>query len=83
MLQDRTLPPPTHAAGSDYVFLSTTLVFTGDDLRECVEIDLIDDTEGEALEFFSVILVSNDLPVFRSQATVNIQDTGNKQTINQ
>ena len=66
-------------AGSDYTSLSTTLSFTDGDLRMCVEIDLIDDNMEEGFETFLVLLSSNDLPVFRSQATVSIlQDRGEK-----
>lgn len=68
----RKHPPLPHPAGSDYVFLSTTLTFSGEDLRQCVEIDLIDDDIGEGFESFRVSLQSNDLPVFRSVATVSI-----------
>ena len=64
-------------AGLDYVPLSVNLEFPGDDIRECVEIDLIDDTMGEPAESFIVQLTSNDLPVFRPMSTINIlQDQG-------
>lgn len=59
-------------AGSDFVSLSTTLTFSDDDLRKCVEIELIDDNIDENQESFLVVVGSTDLPVFRSQAIVNI-----------
>lgn len=52
--------------------LSTTVTFSDDDLRKCVEIELIDDDVDENQESFLVVVRSNDLPVFRPQAIVNI-----------
>ena len=68
----------SNPAGSDYVARTVTLTFAEDDLRECVEIDLIDDSMGEPLESFTVLLSGSTLPFFRSLSRVNIlQDQGN------
>ena len=65
------------SAGSDYIQQTTVITFNDGDLRQCVEIDIIDDEVGENTEFFTVQLESN-LPLFRSTATVFILDDGGK-----
>lgn len=59
--------------------MSTSLTFSDGDLRRCVEIRLIDDNMEENLESFRVDVGSNDLPIFRSQAFVNILADGGEE----
>ena len=70
---------PSLSAGSDYVAQTTSLTFSTGDLRECVEIDLIDDGVAEPVESFALTLQTNSLPFFRSATTVLIQGGGEKE----
>ena len=65
-----------HAAGMDYVSVTSDLMLNGDTSRTCLNITVNDDDTLEPVEEFLVMLTEQDprVEVDRDQAVVEIRD---------
>ena len=62
--------------GEDYTNLVQQLTFMAGDVRRCVDIVILNDNIDEDVQSFLVNLMSTNVTIFRSTATVFITDNG-------